>query len=86
MVFVLVAKLQNNADVTKRFWKINAVHPKNEGNSRQFEPFFTFVLVMGRITINGKQGLLLHINQTPIVQWFKEQLGIGQKHLLGIRR
>jgi hypothetical protein len=29
------AKLGNNADVAKRFWKINAVRPINKGNSRK---------------------------------------------------
>ena len=30
-------KLQNNADIEKRFWKINAVRPINKGNSRKIE-------------------------------------------------
>ena len=38
MTFVhQLAKLQNNADVAKRFWKINAVRPINKGNSRKIE-------------------------------------------------
>ena len=31
------AKIQNNADVAKRFWKINAISPINKGNSRKIE-------------------------------------------------
>ena len=31
----LSAKLRNNADIEKRFWKINAVCPINKGNSRK---------------------------------------------------
>ena len=29
------AKLENNADVAKRFWKINAARPINKGISRE---------------------------------------------------
>ena len=31
------AKLQNNADIRKRFWKINAVRPINKDNSGKNE-------------------------------------------------
>lgn len=34
VILVLWAKLRNNADVQKQFWKINAVRPINKGNSR----------------------------------------------------
>ena len=30
---IAVANIQNNADVAKRFWKINAISPINKGNS-----------------------------------------------------
>ena len=36
MLFDL-AKIRNNADIEKRFWKINAVRPINKGNSRKIE-------------------------------------------------
>ena len=32
-----------------------------------------------------KRNLFLHINQTPIAQWFKEQFGIGQEQRKGIK-
>ena len=32
-----------------------------------------------------KRNLFLHINQTPIAQWFKEQFGLGQEQRRGIR-
>ena len=35
--FFLRLKLRNNADVAKRFWKINAVRPINKGISRKIE-------------------------------------------------
>ena len=33
----LSAKLRNNADIRKRFWKINAISPINKGISRKNE-------------------------------------------------
>ena len=32
-----VAKIQNNADIRKQFWRINAVCPINKGNSEKNE-------------------------------------------------
>ena len=40
--FRLWAKITNNSDTRKRFWKINAVCPINQGISRLFEPFSHF--------------------------------------------
>jgi len=38
------------------------------------------VPIMGRVTINGEmRNLFLHINETPIAQWFMEQFGLSQK-------
>jgi len=34
-LYFCAAKLQNNADAAKHFWKINAVRPINKGNSRK---------------------------------------------------
>lgn len=34
------AKIQNNADVAKRFWKINAVRPINKPKSVKIMNFF----------------------------------------------
>ena len=31
------AKIRNNADIRKRFWKINAISPINKGISRKIE-------------------------------------------------
>ena len=42
--------------------------------------------VTAQVIRDEKRKLFLHINQTPITQWFKEQFGIGQEHLMGIRR
>ena len=42
--------------------------------------------VMAQVIRDEKRNLFLHINQIPITQWFKEQFGIGQEHLMGIRR
>lgn len=36
--------------------------------------------------MDDKRNLFLHINETPIAQWFKEQFGIGQEQRRGIRR
>ena len=35
--------------------------------------------VMAQVIRDEKRNLCLHINQTPIAQWFKEQLGLGQE-------
>ena len=32
-----------------------------------------------------KRNLFLHINETPIAQWFKEQFGLEQEQRKGIR-
>ena len=44
--------------------------------------------VTAQVIRDEKRNLFLHINQTPIDQWFKEQFGIGQseKQKKGIRR
>lgn len=42
--------------------------------------------VTAKVIRNEKRDLFLHINQTPIAQWFKEQFGLGQEKRRGIRR
>lgn len=42
--------------------------------------------VTAQVIIDEKRNLFLHINQTPIAQWFKEQFGIGQEQRRGIKR
>ena len=34
--------------------------------------------VTAQVIMDEKRNMFLHINETPIVQWFKEQFGIGQ--------
>ena len=43
--------------------------------------------VTAQVIMDGKRNLFLHINETPIAQWFKEQFGIGQEqtHRRGFR-
>ena len=40
--------------------------------------------VTAEVIVNEKRFLYLHINDTPIVQWFKEQFGIGQEQRRGL--
>ena len=42
--------------------------------------------VTAQVIMDDKRNLFLHINQTPIAQWFKEQFGIGQEQRRGLRR
>ena len=42
--------------------------------------------VNAQVIMDDKRNLFLHINETPIAQWFKEQFGIGQEQRRGIRR
>jgi hypothetical protein len=42
--------------------------------------------VKSQVIMDDKRNLFLHINETPIAQWFKEQFGIGQEQRRGIRR
>ena len=42
--------------------------------------------VKAQVIMDDKRNLFLHINETPIAQWFKEQFGIGQEQRRGIRR
>ena len=41
--------------------------------------------VTAQVIRDEKRNLFLHINETPIVQWFKEQFGLGQEQRRGIR-
>ena len=36
--------------------------------------------VTAQVIRDEKRNLFLHINETPIAQWFKEQFGIEQEH------
>lgn len=42
--------------------------------------------VTAQVIRDEKRNLFLHINETPITQWFKEQFGIGQEQRRGIKR
>ena len=42
--------------------------------------------VSAQVIRDEKRNLLLHINETPIAQWFKEQFGLEQKKRRGLRR
>lgn len=41
--------------------------------------------VTAHVIMDEKRNLFLHINQMPIMQWFKEQFGIGQEQRRGFR-
>ena len=42
--------------------------------------------VKAQVIMDDKRNLFLHIKETPIAQWFKEQFEIGQEQRRGIRR
>ena len=42
--------------------------------------------VSAQVIRDEKRNLFLHINETPIAQWFKEQFGLEQEKRRGIRR
>jgi len=42
--------------------------------------------VTAQVIRDEKRNLFLHINETPITQWFKEQFGLEQEQRKGIRR
>ena len=42
--------------------------------------------VTAQVIMDGKRNLFLHINQTPVAQWFKEQFGLGQDQRRGLQR
>ena len=42
--------------------------------------------ITAKMIRDEKRNLFLHINETPIAQWFKEQFGIGQELRKGLRR
>jgi len=42
--------------------------------------------ITAQVIRDEKRNLFLHINETPIAQWFMEQFGIGQEQRKGIRR
>ena len=41
--------------------------------------------VSAQVIRDEKRNLFLHINQTPIAQWFREQFGFGREQKRGIR-
>ena len=41
--------------------------------------------VSAQVIRDEKRNLFLHINQMPIMQWFREQFGFGQEQKRGIR-
>ena len=41
--------------------------------------------VTAQVIRDEKRNLFLHINETPITQWFMEQFGFGQEQKRGIR-
>ena len=42
--------------------------------------------VKAQVIMDEKRNLFLHINETPITQWFKEQFGLEQEKRRGLRR
>ena len=42
--------------------------------------------VTAQVIMDEKRNLFLHINKTPIAQWFKEQFGLVQEQRKGLRR
>ena len=42
--------------------------------------------VTAQVIMDEKRNLFLHINETPIALWFKEQFGLGQEKRRGLRR
>ena len=42
--------------------------------------------VTAQVIMDEKRFLFLRINDTPVVQWFKEQFGLGQEQRKGLRR
>ena len=42
--------------------------------------------VTAQVIRDEKRILFLHINQTPIAQWYKEQFGLEQEQRRGIKR
>ena len=42
--------------------------------------------VTAQVIMDKKRNLFLHINDMPIVQWFKEQFGLEQEKRRGIKR
>ena len=41
--------------------------------------------VTAQVIMDENRNLFLRINQTPMAQWFKEQLGLGQEQRRGIK-
>lgn len=41
--------------------------------------------ITAQVIRDEKRCLFLHINDTPISQWFKEQFGLGQEQRRGIK-
>ena len=41
--------------------------------------------VTAQVIRDEKRNLFLHINETPIAQWFKEQFGLGQEQRRGMK-
>ncbi len=75
-----------NAEQTDKLLHGQAVNYSGLLHSNEYRRNALADNVTAKVIRNEKRNLFLHINQTPIAQWFKEQFGIGQEQRRGIKR
>ena len=75
-----------NAEQTDKLLHGQAVNYSGLLHSNEYRRNVLADNVTAQLIRDEKRNLFLHINETPIAQWFKEQFGIGQEQRKGIKR
>ena len=75
-----------NAEQTDKLLHGQAVNYSGWLHSNEYRRNALANSVTAQVIMDEKRNLFLQINDTPIAQWFREQLGIGQEQRRGIKR
>ena len=74
-----------NADQTDKLLHGQTVNYSGWLHSNEYRRNALANNVTAQVIVDEKRFLFLHINNTPIAQWFKEQFGIGQEQRRSLR-
>ena len=74
-----------NAEQTDKLLHGQAVNYSGWLHSNEYRRNALADNVTAQVIRDEKRNLFLHINQMPIMQWFREQFGFGQEQKRGIR-
>lgn len=75
-----------NADQTDKLLHGQRINYSGWLHSNEYRRNVLADNVTAQVIMDEKRFLFLRINDTPVVQWFKEQFGLGQEQRKGLRR